>query len=75
MLEEEQACGLALSWCRLGMSPCWGIRREYLDFIVLKLNESLFASYDLEYEVDDFHACLSSMCGNLGIDGSGAGVS
>ena len=56
------------------MSSCWGIRRKYLDFIVLNWSESLVAAYDLVYEVDDFHACLFSRCGDLDVDGSGTRV-
>ena len=76
MLEEEQACELALCGYRVSTSPFWGMaRREHLDFSVIKLRLSLLASYDLECELDGFYACLSSMCGNLDVDGSGAGVS
>ena len=57
-------------------SPFWGmVRRKHLDFPVIKVRLSLLASYNLECELDSFYACLSSMCGDLDVDGSGGRVS
>ena len=61
---------------RVIKSPFWGmVRRKHLDFPAIKMSLSLLASYYLECEMDSYYTCLTSLYGDLDVDGSGARVS
>ena len=61
---------------RVIKSPLWGmVRRKHLDFPAIEMSLSLLASHYLECELDGIYTCLSSLCGNLDVDVSGARVS
>jgi len=60
---------------RVIKSPLRGmVRRKHLDFPAIKMSLSLLASYYLECGLDSLYTYLSSLYGDLDVEGSGARV-